>query len=182
MIILSSLFSWPPQGHSTSSEKKPTICTAVFLKFVLAVVFHICHHRQSCMWKQVQCWMTLVAYSNLLRGTSGPDVLLCSSNANASVSQYTRAGMGCCSSNGCTPENESYQNYISVSSFFPQWVNTWNKRTVWPFWDANVYVLRLPLCSFLLSSDFHSTFLTGHFYLWRTKWLTLRKQQFLIWL
>lgn len=81
-IILSSLFSWPPQGHSTSSKEK--ICSAVFVRFVFAVVLHICHHGQDYMRKQVLCWMTSVVYW-LTKGISEPDALLCCVDADASV-------------------------------------------------------------------------------------------------
>lgn len=84
-IILSSLFSWPPQGHLTSSNGKKRSCSAVFVRMVLAVVLRISHHRQAYMWEQVLCWMTSVACIGSLKGISEPDALLCCVNVDADV-------------------------------------------------------------------------------------------------
>lgn len=122
-IILSSLFSWPPQGHSTSSKEKR--------KKTPALVLHIFHHGQSYMWKQALCWMTSVACTSSLAGISDPDALLCCVNADASVAQHKSAGAGGSSWNSCTlSEITAFTMNFGSFPIFPSAVLTC-KTTTW---------------------------------------------------
>lgn len=141
---LSSLFSWPPQGHSTSSKerRKNLQCSVCEVHSRIDVPY-----LPSQADLHVETGAVLNDFStSSLTGISDPDALLRCVNADASVPQHKSARAGGSSWNSCSLGNYCFHNeFWVVFRFFLQlcWhVKQPPDKQPYSPWQANVAIQR----------------------------------------